>query len=236
MNVAVIPARGGSKRIPQKNIKQFCGKPMISYSIEVASSSGIFDDIIVSTDNLEIAEISKDYGASVPFIRPAELSDDFATTVDVMAHAVKWLQDNVGELSMVCCIYAASPFIQDNDLIKAYEISKNRSWNYVFAATSFSYPIQRAIKKLENGGVEMFYQKHYGTRSQDLEEGFHDAGQFYFGKPETWINKENIFQNNAEIVVLPRWRVHDIDTEEDWLNAELIMKALIKEKTFNELQ
>ena len=226
MNVAVIPARGGSKRIPRKNIKEFSGKPMIAYSIEVASSSGIFEDIIVSTDSQEIAEISKECGASVPFIRPDELSDDFATTGDVMAHATQWLEENENELNSVCCVYATAPFIQKDDLLNAYEIFNTNKWSYVFSATTFSFPIQRAIKKLDNGGIEMFQPENFYTRSQDLEEGYHDAGQFYFGKSKAWINKEKIFHNNSEIFVLPRWRVQDIDTNEDWENAEKLFTSI----------
>jgi pseudaminic acid cytidylyltransferase len=228
MNIAVIPARLGSKRIPKKNIKQFCGKPMVAYSIEAAKNSGIFEDIIVSTDSPEIANIAKDYGASVPFIRPKELSDDFSTTDDVMAHATKWLEDNVGQLSAVCCIYATAPFIQKDDLLNAYKKFKTNKWSYVFSATTFPFPIQRAIKRVDGGGIEMFYPKHYETRSQDLVEAFHDAGQFYIGKPEAWINKEKQFSISSEMVILPRWRVQDIDIAEDWKNAEVIMKNLIK--------
>ena len=220
MNVAVIPARGWSKRIPKKNIKKFRGKPMIAYSIEAAIKTDIFDDIIVSTDSQEIAEISKKYGARVPFIRPDKLSDDFTTSSAVMAHATRWLQENYSALNLVCCIYATAPFIHKEDLLNAYEIFKTDNWSYVFSATTFPFPIQRAIKRLDNGGITMFQPECHESRSQDLEEGFHDAGQFYFGKPDAWITREKVFQNNSEIVVLPRWRVQDIDTIEDWENTE----------------
>ncbi|MBN4080858.1 pseudaminic acid cytidylyltransferase [Caldithrix abyssi] len=227
MNVAIIPARGDSKRIPKKNIKEFCGKPMIAYSIEVAKRSGIFEDIIVSTDSREIANIAEEYGAYVPFIRPDALSNDFATTGDVLAHAVRWLHSqNYGELNTVCCIYATAPFILKDNLLEGYKIFKTNNWSYVFSATTFSFPVQRAIKKLDNGGIEMFQPEHYETRSQDLEEGFHDAGQFYFGKPEAWMNKEKIFQNSSEIIVLPNWLVQDIDTYDDWYRAELLFQLI----------
>ena len=216
------------KRIPGKNIKDFCGKPMISYSIEVAKISGIFEDIIVSTDNIEIAKIAESYGAKVPFRRPDHLSDDFSTTDDVMLHATEWIKKNVKSLSSVCCIYATAPFIQKDDLLSAYEKFKSNKWSYVFSATSYPFPIQRAIRRVTKGGIEMFSPENYEARSQDLDEAFHDAGQFYIGKPEAWINKEKQFSINSEIIMLPRWRVQDIDTIEDWENAELIMKNLIK--------
>ena len=228
MNVAVIPARGGSKRIPRKNIKEFCGQPMISWSIEVAKESKLFEHIIVSTDDQEIAKISESFGAEVPFIRPKELSGDYTITSEVIAHAVNWMIEQSWQPVGVCCIYATAPFIKKDDLLKAYELFKSNRWFYVFSATTFPFPIQRAIKKLNAGGIEMFQPKHFETRSQDLEEAFHDAGQFYFGKPEAWIKTEIFFQENSEIVILPRWRVQDIDTSEDWDYAELIMKNITR--------
>lgn len=229
MKVAVIPARGGSKRIHRKNIRDFCGKSMIAWPIAEAKESGIFEHILVSTDDEEIAEVSKSCGAEVPFMRPAELSDDYTGTAEVVAHAVSWMHEQGWHPESVCCIYATAPFIKKDDLFKAYKIFKTNKWSYVFSAASFSFPIQRAIKKLNGGGIDMFQPEHFETRSQDLEDGFHDAGQFYFGKPEAWIAKEKIFQKNSEIVVLPRWRVQDIDTELDWKHAELIMNVLMKE-------
>ena len=228
MNVAVIPARGGSKRIPRKNIKDFCGKPLIAYSIKTAVNTGIFDDIIVSTDNKEIADVAKEYGAKVPFIRPNALSGDFSTTGDVMVHAMKWIQKNIDSISVVCCIYATAPFIQKEDLLNAYEVFKTNKWSYVFSATTFPFPIQRAIKRLDNGGITMFQPEHFETRSQDLEEAYHDAGQFYFGKPEAWLNNEKIFESKSEVVVPPKWRVQDIDTYEDWISAEYLFNSFNK--------
>ena len=182
MNVAIIPARGGSKRIPKKNIKDFCGNPMISYPIKVALKSKIFQRVIVSTDDNEIAKVSESFGAEVPFIRPKNISDDFATTGDVMSHAAKWLKENANHLASVCCIYATAPFIKKDDLIKAYNLFKENKWSFVFSATSFPFPIQRAIKLNEEGGIKMFQPEHFESRSQDLTESYHDAGQFYFGK------------------------------------------------------
>ena len=164
MNVALIPARGGSKRIPRKNIKFFCGKPIIAYSIETAFASKLFDKVIVSTDDKEIAKTAKDYGADVPFIRPAELADDFTTAGAVIAHAVNWIQKEMGELSAVCCIHATAPFIKKDDLIKAHNIFNTKKWNFVFAATSFVYPIQRAFMKLKTDGIKMFQPEHFQTR------------------------------------------------------------------------
>ena len=226
MNIAIIPARGGSKRIPKKNIKNFYGRPMISYSIKAAQDSKIFDRIIVSTDSNEIASVAKEHGADIPFLRPKDISDDFATTGDVMRHATDFLKKEHESLDSICCIYATAPLIQKDDLVKGLEIFNTKKWSYVFSATSFPFPIQRAIKKLSGGGIEMFQPLHFNTRSQDLEEGYHDAGQFYFGTPQAWIHKKEIFNNNSEIIILPRWRVQDIDTREDWLNAEKLLKAL----------
>ena len=226
MNIAVIPARGGSKRIPKKNIKEFCGKPMISYSIDVAKSTGLFQDIIVSTDSEEITQVSKKYGANVPFTRPAELSDDFTTTGSVMAHAVNWIQENMGELSAVCCIYSTAPFIQRDDLIKGYNKLLTNKWEFVFSATSFVYPIQRAFMKLKKDGIKMFNPEHFETRSQDLPEAYHDAGQFYWGKPDTWLNEEAIFSESSTFHEIPNYRVVDIDTENDWKRAEILFKTI----------
>ena len=226
MNIAIIPARGGSKRIPKKNIKNFCGRPMISYSIKAAIESNIFNHVIVSTDSEEIASIALKYGAEVPFLRPENISDDFATTADVMEHSVSWLKAKYNTINAACCLYATAPLISYSDLINGYKIFNESDWFYVFSATSFPFPIQRAIKKNNNGGIEMFQPNHFNTRSQDLEESFHDAGQFYFGTPSAWLNKEKIFQKKSEILLLPRWKVQDVDTLEDWDNVEKLYKTI----------
>ena len=228
MNVAVIPARGGSKRIPRKNIREFCGKPMIAWPIEVAKQSDLFDHILVSTDDEEIAEVSKSYGAEIRTMRPVELADDHTGTTEVIAHAVSWMQEQGWTLNAVCCIYATAPLIQMNDLIEAYKLFQSNQWSFVLSATTFPFPIQRAFKKKDSGGIEMFQPNHFESRSQDLEEAYYDAGQFYFGKPEAWINNERIFQNNSEIVVLPNWRVQDIDTKDQWRSAEILMNHIHK--------
>ena len=225
MKVAIIPARGGSKRIPRKNIKDFCGKPMIAYSIEAALDSGLFDRVIVSTDDDEITDIAQQYGAEVPFIRPAELSDDFTATIPVIAHAIKELQKD-GPVEIACCIYATAPFIQTKYLNEAYQSLLANKSQYSFSATSFAFPIQRAIKLNKNNTVEMFNPEHFTTRSQDLEEAYHDAGQFYFGQVQAWLNNKAIFTHESTAVILPRHLVQDIDTPEDFKRAELMYKAL----------
>ncbi len=225
MKLAIIPARGGSKRIPRKNIKEFCGKPMIAYSIEAALESGLFDRVIVSTDDKEIADVAKEYGAEVPFIRPPELSDDFTPTIPVIAHAIEELEKEVS-VELACCIYATAPFIQSRFLKEAYRTLVDNQSAYSFSATSFSFPIQRAIKINADSSVEMFYPEHFNTRSQDLEEAYHDAGQFYFGTREAWLSEKPIFTNASTAVTLPRHLVQDIDTPEDFKRAELMYKAL----------
>jgi len=233
MNVAIIPARGGSKRIVQKNVKHFCGKPIIAYSIETAISSNIFDKVIVSTDDKEIAETAKDYGAEVPFVRPASLSDDYTATNAVIIHGIKWFLDQGYRLNSVCCIYATAPLIQKDDLIKAHKIFLTNKWEFVFSATSFVYPIQRAFKKLKTDGIRMFQPEHFQTRSQDLPAAYHDAGQFYFGKTEAWLENIITFSEKSTIITIPPYRTVDIDTEEDWIRAELIMELLKKNNFYN---
>lgn len=230
MQLAVIPARGGSKRIPRKNIKEFHGQPMIAWSIQAALNSGCIDEVWVSTDDDEIAAIAQSYGAKIPFIRPANLADDFATTADVMQHAVQAYQTQYQQLpNYVCCLYATAPFVQRQDLQKGFELIQTKSLNYVFSATSYPFPIQRAIKLDKDGAVNMFSPEHFNTRSQDLEEAWHDAGQFYWGRSEAWLSKARIFSPQSSTVALPRFRVQDIDTSEDWQRAELMAQLLLKD-------
>ena len=226
MKLCIIPARGGSKRIPRKNIKEFCGKPMIAYSIEAAKASGLFDKIIVSTDDKEIAEIAKSYGAEVPFIRPRELSDDHTATIPVIAHAIKASVDDINDVEAVCCIYATAPFVQAMYIKEAYEKLRLTKASYAFSATSFPFPIQRAIRLTKEDRVEMFSPENFAVRSQDLEEAYHDAGQFYWGTPEAWLESKVIFAPHSTAVLLPRHLVQDIDTPEDWTRAEFMFKAL----------
>jgi pseudaminic acid cytidylyltransferase len=226
MNLAIIPARGGSKRIPRKNIKEFHGKPIIAWSIEAAKATKQFDQIIVSTDDIEIAAIATSYGAIVPFTRPAELSNDYATTVDVVSHATQWMLEKGVRVEAVCCIYATAPFIDINDLRRGFAVFTTGNWDYVFAATDFPAPIFRSFKQNTDGGVEMFYPEHFLSRSQDLPTALHDAAQFYWGKPRAWIERRNVFDKGSFPILIPRWRVQDIDNADDWLRAELMFKAL----------
>ena len=226
MKVAVIPARGGSKRIPRKNIKDFCGKPMIAWSIEAAKKSQMFDRIIVSTDDMEIAEIAKDWGAEVPFTRPSELADDHANTLAVMSHSLSELSKSCNEINFACCLYATAPFVRPDDLIVAYQLLVNGDWQYVFGATHFDFPIQRAISLNSSGVVSMIQPEYAMTRSQDLPEALHDAGQFCWGKSKCFIQGISPFSGNSSVQILPRYLVQDIDTPGDWDNAELMFKAL----------
>jgi N-acylneuraminate cytidylyltransferase len=223
--VAIIPARGGSKRIPRKNIKEFHGKPMIAYSIEAAMASGCFDRVVVSTDDQDIANVAKQYGADVPFIRPAKISDDFATTLDVMEHAILELESHHFQVDFVCCIYATAPFVRPLDIQSGLTLMES-GVDYAFSATSFPFPIQRALKKNAKDEVSMFFPEYLETRSQDLEEGYHDAGQFYWGTRDAFVAQRPIFSSKSRMVVLPRFRVQDIDTPEDWLQAEFLFSAL----------
>ncbi|RTE86815.1 MULTISPECIES: pseudaminic acid cytidylyltransferase [Gammaproteobacteria] len=226
MALAVIPARGGSKRIPRKNIKPFCGKPMIAWSIEAALNSHCFERVVVSTDDEEIAEVARSYGAETPFVRPQKLSDDYTGTSPVVRHAIETLKEQGESYDEVCCIYATAPFLVPEFLSSAKQMLTDHSCPYVFSICSFPYPIQRAVKLSDSGHVEKFEQRNFNVRSQDLEEAFHDAGQFYWGTSEAWLSKESVFSGRAQGFVLPRSRVQDIDTHEDWERAELMMKAL----------
>jgi pseudaminic acid cytidylyltransferase len=222
----VIPARGGSKRIPRKNIKEFNGKPIIAYSIEAALKSNCFSQVIVSTDDDEISEVAKKYGALVPFVRPDELSNDYAGTIPVIKHAIEWMEDNNNYIENVCCLYATAPFIQSKIISKAYQQLQDSNSDYCFSVTSFSFPIQRAIKIVQGDKVDMFYPEHFNTRSQDLEEAYHDAGQFYWGKAQAFKDESPLFSEVATPYVLPRYLVQDIDTMEDWIRAETMYKVL----------
>ncbi|WP_273001967.1 pseudaminic acid cytidylyltransferase [Pseudoalteromonas issachenkonii] len=226
MNIAIIPARGGSKRIPRKNIKAFHGKPMIAYSIEAAVNSQCFDKIIVSTDDAEIAEVAIKHGAEVPFIRPDNISDDYATTLDVIKHAIEFTESQGWAVKNVCCIYATAPFLIPEFIQKGLDELTSAEIDYAFSATSFPFPIQRALKLSDEQRVEMFQPEHLNTRSQDLEEAYHDAGQFYWGTKSAFLKRKPFFSPQSKAVLLPRKRVQDIDTNEDWELAEALYKAL----------
>ena len=215
--LCVIPARGGSKRIPRKNVKDFLGKPLIAYSIEAALNSGVFERVIVSTDDAEIAYVAVKFGAQVPFMRDAALSDDYATSSDAVADAARRLG---GGYSHVCCLYATAPLITGEILREAYGKFEEAECEFLFSSTEFSFPIQRAIRLGDDGAVNMFYPQFALTRSQDLERAYHDAGAFYFGTREAWLEKKPIFAAHSRAFLLPRNLVCDIDTPEDFEFAQ----------------
>jgi pseudaminic acid cytidylyltransferase len=228
--IAIIPARGGSKRIPRKNIKDFFGMPLIAYSIKVALKSKLFDKVIVSTDDEEIAKIAKEYGASVPFIRPVELSDDFTGTGAVVNHALAYLKEQGENYDFVCTIYATAPFLQDKYLIEGFEKLKNSNARNAFSCTSMPFPIQRTFKITDDERCQMFWPENFSKRSQDLEEAYQDAGQFY------WTNlniksEDIIFGKDSIPIILPRYLVQDIDTLEDWQRAEIMYEVIQKVKS-----
>lgn len=226
MRIAVIPARGGSKRIPRKNIRPFAGKPIILYAIEAAHGSGLFDEVVVSTDDEEIAGIARSAGASLPFRRPAHLADDHTGTDAVVAHAIDWFIKTGKSVSYACCIYATSPFLTSATIIRGYEALIASGKDYAFAITSFPSPIQRALRVRPDGSVEPMDPRHLQARSQDLEEAYHDAGQFYWGRAEAYLAGMEVVSPASVTVILPRYLVHDIDTLEDWRRAELMYQML----------
>ena len=224
MSICIIPARGGSKRIPRKNIRDFCGRPMIAWPVRAAMDSGCFDRIIVSTDDYEIAHVAEEAGAEAPFRRAADLADDHTPTVPVIADAIDRL--GVSDQTPVCCLYATSPFVTAADLRAGLARLIETGAPFVLAVTTYAFPIQRALRRDASGGVEMFDSAQMQTRSQDLEEAWHDAGQFYWGRAESWTSGRGLFEAGAQGLALPRHRVQDIDTEEDWKRAELTMRVL----------
>jgi len=228
MNICIIPARGGSKRIPRKNIKKFNGKPIIAYSIETAIKSNCFNKIIVSTDDEEIATVASDYGADVPFMRPAELSDDYTMPAPVIVHAIEFLKNQGADIDFVCCIYATAPFVQSSDIENGLQQIKHTNADYCFSVTSYPFPIQRSIRITKENRCEMFQPEMFNVRSQDLEEAYHDAGQFYWGKPEAWLQNKSIFTKLSCPYILQRCLVQDIDTAEDWRRAEVMYEVLLQ--------
>ena len=231
MTVAIIPARGGSKRIPGKNIRPFLGKPIISRSIETALQSGIFDRVIVSTDSDRIAEVAEASGAEVPFRRPEELADDITPTAPVVQHAVAWLNSHGVEPEYVCCIYPTAPFMRISDLKVGYDLIRERGVGSVFTVTSFAFPIFRSLKLAESGAVEMFWPEHEVTRSQDLPDAYHDAGQFYWLEVERLMSEGRLYTTDALPLILPRYLVQDLDTLEDWDTAQHMYRAIIRKET-----
>lgn len=225
MKIAVIPARGGSKRIPGKNIRVFEGRPIIAYSIEAARACRLFDRVIVSTDSEEIATVAREWGAETPFLRPAELSDDHSGTDAVVKHAIAWLGERGHEVSHACCIYATAPFLQAVYLREGHDKLIASGKSFVFSVTTFPFPVQRALRLTEAGEVEALYPQSAATRSQDLEKAYHDAAQFYWGTARAFTQEEEMFSRVSLPLILPRYLVQDIDDEEDWRSAEFIYRA-----------
>jgi len=222
MKVAIIPARGGSKRIPKKNIREFNNKPIIAWSIQAALESGCFDRVIVSTDSKEIASTAKLFGAEVPFLRDKNLSDDHTSTLPVISDAISRLED---EIEFACCIYPTAPFVKPDDISKALKIITEQKVDFVFTATKYNYPIQRALRLDQDGTVSMLQPDQENVRSQDLEDTFHDAGQFYWGRSDAWLEGRPIL-NNSRILEVLELHSQDIDTEDDWRKAEIKFRLL----------
>ncbi|WP_395344356.1 pseudaminic acid cytidylyltransferase [Ningiella sp. W23] len=238
MKFALIPARGGSKRIPNKNIKVFNGKPIIAYSIETAINSGLFDEVIVSTDSKVIADISKQYGASVPFMRPADISDDHASTMDVILHAIEYMQLHYQSVTHCCCIYATAPFLTSDVVKQAYDTLNLAQTQhddstdapkpcFAFTVCEYLFPVQRALT-YQQGKLAPMYPEHRNTRSQDLVPAYHDAGQFYWGTIEGFKSQKPVFSEYSLPIIQPHYLVQDIDTLDDWRRAELMHQGLKK--------
>ena len=226
MKVAIIPARGGSKRVPRKNIRTFAGRPMLSWPIAAARDAGLFDRIIVSSDDAEIAAIAREAGAETPFLRPDDLADAFTGTQAVVRHALRKLAAQGSPADHACCIYATAAFVTSEFLCQGWESLAAAGKDYAFSVTSFPAPIQRALRIREDGTLEPIYPEFVPVRSQDLEPAYHDAGQFYWGRAQAFLDDVPLFSPASVPVVLPRHLVHDIDTEEDWIRAELVFRAL----------
>lgn len=223
--IAIIPARGGSKRIPRKNLKPFDGVPMIARSIRTALDSGLFNEVIVSTDDEEIAQLAQAYGAQVPFLRPAALADDFTGTAAVMVHALDELREHSFEFA--CCIYATAPLLQARFLREGLDLLRGHpDKSFAFSVSSFGFPVQRALTLDEQGALTPLYPQFRNARSQDLADAFQDAGQFYWGRRDAWLRGDALFSSKSLPVILPRHLVQDIDTAEDWKRAEYLYAAL----------
>lgn len=224
--VALVPARGGSKRVPRKNVRPFHGVPLIVRTLKTVQASGLFDHVVVSTDDDEVADLALEVGAEVPFRRPAELADDYTGTRAVVQHGIRATEAAFGTiLGPVCVIYATAVFVTPTDLAEARRLLLNDSAAFAFSATTFSASVQRALRQLPDGSCEMLFPEHRDSRSQDLEELFHDAGQFYWGTREAWMSDAPTFGHRSRLFLVPRWRVQDIDTLEDWERAELMYRA-----------
>jgi pseudaminic acid cytidylyltransferase len=224
--VAIIPARGGSKRIPHKNIREFHGLPILVYSIKAAIASGCFDRIVVSTDDDGIAAIARQNGAETPFKRPADLADDHTGTTAVIRHALQWLSGRGQNFETACCIYPTAPFLDAASLREGLTRLKDSGCSFAFSVSAYVHPVQRALRMLPDGTLEALYPEYSSVRSQDLEPSFHDAGQFYWGWTAAFLEERRLFSSESVGVILPSHLVHDIDTIEDWKRAELAFAAL----------
>jgi N-acylneuraminate cytidylyltransferase len=222
MRVGVIPARGGSKRIPGKNIRSFCGRPMIAWTIDALRDSGCVDRIVVSTDDGDVSAVAVACGAEVPFRRPAALADDQTPTLPVIAHAVSELTRQGWPVEQVCCAYATAPLMRGVDVAAAFDALRAGVWRYAFSCTTFPFPVLRALTRAAEGGVQPMFPEFIAHRSQDLPEAFHDAGQFYWGDAAAFLSGLPIFAPHSYPYLIDRHRVQDIDTEEDWRRAEAL--------------
>ena len=234
MRICVIPARGGSKRIPRKNIRDFNGKPVIAYPIEAALQSGLFDAVVVSTDDPEITEIAKHYGAKVPFVRPEHLANDHAATAPVLIHAIEWFEAQGQSVSEMTCLYPANPFVSTKLLQEAYQTWNKDQFAYCFGVCEFESAPQRALYQESTGGVNAFSPEFTLTRTQDLVPAFYDAGMFYFCDAQVYKTGESMHGSKAQPYHLPRPIVHDIDTPADWDFAEK-MYALVHDMPLHPL-
>lgn len=226
-NIAIITARGGSKRIPKKNIRPFLGKPIIAYSIEVALKSGIFDEVMVSTDSQEIADLAISYGAKVPFLRSEKNSDDYSTTADVIDEVLLEYKKLGKEFQYFCCLYPTAPFVTTENIKEAFDMLKSNIFDAVFPVVKFGYAIQRALK-IDNNFVKMIYPENMDKRSQDLLPAYHDCGQFYFMKTEVFLKQKKMFVEKSGFLIMSEMEIQDIDNEDDWKIAELKYKILNK--------
>jgi len=225
-NLAIIPARGGSKRIPRKNIKNFLGKPIITYSIEAALNSGLFDEVMVSTDDQEIAEIAKHFGAKVPFFRSDKTANDYATTYEVIEEVLEKYKRLNRVFDFACCLYACSPFVTGRILLKSIEILRTNNFDSVLPVIAYGSPIQRALKVGTDNKISFFYPEFSLSRSQDLQLSYHDAGQYYWMNTEKCLQHKKIITDNSGSVIISEMEGQDIDNETDWKLAELKYELL----------
>ena len=233
MRVGIIPARGGSKRIPGKNIRLFAGEPVIAHSIRAALESDCFDEVVVSTDDESIAATARMHGACIPFMRPAKLADDYTVLADVIAHALRWYDFHERPVTHACCIFATAPFLSAAFLRAGRDALLSSGKHFALAVTSFDFAVQRALRINADGSLDAMYPEYRLARSQDLDAGWHDAGQFCWGTAEAFLEKMTVFSPNTVAVKLPRHMVQDLDTPEDWHRAELMYQVL---KQTGELQ